>query len=116
MVQLHLQSVIWITDGLVAVFDSFALIGGFIYGAIYAPLVITGMHHTFLAVDLQLIGSTGATFLWPIFALSNIAQGSAAFAMMLATKDEKLKGFRNIRDFCMARYYGTGNVRSELTI
>lgn len=81
-----------ITDGLVAVFDHFAIIGGLVYGAIYAPLVITGMHHTFLAVDLQLIGSTGSTFLWPILALSNIAQGSAAFAMMLVAKDEKLKG------------------------
>ncbi|MFC0300507.1 PTS system trehalose-specific EIIBC component [Virgibacillus soli] len=82
----------WITDGLVAVFDQFAIVGGLVYGAIYAPLVITGMHHTFLAVDLQLIGSTGSTFLWPILALSNIAQGSAAFAMMLVARDEKLKG------------------------
>ncbi|WP_318614069.1 PTS system trehalose-specific EIIBC component [Sporosarcina sp. YIM B06819] len=82
----------FITDSLVAIFDSYAILGGLVYGAIYAPLVITGMHHTFLAVDLQLIGSTGFTFLWPILALSNIAQGSAAFAMMLATKDEKLRG------------------------
>ncbi|WP_010529371.1 PTS system trehalose-specific EIIBC component [Lentibacillus jeotgali] len=82
----------WITDGLVALFDQFAILGGLVYGAIYGPLVITGMHHTFLAVDLQLIGSTGSTFLWPILALSNIAQGSAAFAMMVAAKDEKLKG------------------------
>lgn len=81
-----------ITDGIIAVFDSFPIIGGLLYGAIYAPLVITGMHHTFLAVDLQLIGSTGSTFLWPILALSNIAQGSAAFAMMVAVKEEKLKG------------------------
>ena len=81
-----------VTDGLVAVFDSYAILGGLVYGAIYAPLVITGMHHTFLAVDLQLIGSTGFTFLWPILALSNIAQGSAAFAMMLATKDKRLRG------------------------
>ena len=42
----------WITDGLVTVFDNFAVLGGLIYGAIYAPLVVTGMHHTFLAVDL----------------------------------------------------------------
>src|SRR5690625_5514928 len=48
--------------------------------------------HTFLAVDLQLIGSTGSTFLWPILALSNIAQGAAAFAIMLATKNERTKG------------------------
>jgi trehalose PTS system EIIBC or EIIBCA component len=82
----------WITDGLVAVFDAFPIVGGLLYGALYAPLVITGMHHTFLAVDLQLIGSTGTTFLWPIVALSNLAQGSAVFAMMLAARDEKLKG------------------------
>jgi trehalose PTS system EIIBC or EIIBCA component len=49
------------------------------------------MHHTFLAVDLQLIGSTGGTFLWPMVALSNIAQGSAALAMFFVLKDEKLK-------------------------
>jgi len=82
----------WITDGFVGIFDAVPLVGGLIYGALYAPLVITGMHHTFLAVDLQLIGSTGSTFLWPILALSNIAQGSAVFAMFVAAKNEKLKG------------------------
>ncbi|WP_214481929.1 PTS system trehalose-specific EIIBC component [Bacillus sp. SM2101] len=81
-----------ITDGLVLVFDKFAALGGLLYGGLYALLVVTGMHHTFLAVDIQLIGSTGGTFLWPILALSNIAQGSAAFAMMVVSKDEKLKG------------------------
>ncbi|MRG86320.1 PTS system trehalose-specific EIIBC component [Salinibacillus xinjiangensis] len=82
----------WITNGVVSVFDAFPIIGGLLYGLLYAPLVITGMHHTFLAVDLQLIGSTGTTFLWPIVALSNIAQGAAVFAIMLAAKDEKVKG------------------------
>lgn len=80
-----------ITDGVVAIFDFAPILGGLIYGGLYAPLVITGMHHTFLAVDLQLIGSTGGTFLWPMVALSNIAQGSAALAMMFILKDEKLK-------------------------
>lgn len=82
----------FLTDGFVSVFEAVPAIGGLIYGGLYAPLVITGMHHTFLAVDLQLIATIGGTFLWPMVALSNIAQGSAAFAMMLATKDEKLKG------------------------
>lgn len=81
-----------ITNAFVWVFHTMPALGGLIYGAAYAPLVVTGMHHTFLAVDLQLIGSTGSTFLWPILALSNIAQGSAALAMMVATKNEKLKG------------------------
>ncbi|MDG4657769.1 PTS system trehalose-specific EIIBC component [Ectobacillus antri] len=81
-----------ITDGVVGIFEAAPIIGGLLYGALYAPLVITGMHHTFLAVDLQLIGSTGGTFLWPMLALSNIAQGTAALAMMFVLKDEKLKG------------------------
>ncbi|MGG4011697.1 PTS system trehalose-specific EIIBC component [Bacillus smithii] len=82
-----------ITSGIVWIFDHFAWLGGLIYGGLYAVLVITGMHHTFLAVDLQLIGTTGGTFLWPILALSNISQGSAALAMMfLAKKSQKLRG------------------------
>ncbi|GIM46772.1 PTS system trehalose-specific EIIBC component [Collibacillus ludicampi] len=81
-----------ITAAFVAVFDKVPLLGGLIYGGLYAVLVVTGMHHTFLAVDLQLIASTGGTFLWPILALSNISQGSAALAMMFVSKNEKLKG------------------------
>lgn len=82
----------FLTNGFVGIFDAVPALGGLIYGGLYAPLVITGMHHTFLAVDFQLIATIGGTFLWPMVALSNIAQGSAAFAIMLATKDEKLKG------------------------
>ncbi|MEG7335799.1 PTS system trehalose-specific EIIBC component [Bacillus sp. 0102A] len=82
-----------LTSGLISVFGSFAAVGGLLYGGLYSALVITGMHHTFLAVDLQLIGSKlGGTFLWPMLALSNIAQGSAALAMMFIVKDEKQKG------------------------
>ncbi|WP_424161713.1 PTS system trehalose-specific EIIBC component [Bacillus amyloliquefaciens] len=82
-----------LTAGLIAVFGQFSAIGGLLYGGLYSALVITGMHHTFLAVDLQLIGSKlGGTFLWPMLVLSNIAQGSAALAMMLITKDKKQRG------------------------
>ncbi|BBP87834.1 hypothetical protein BsIDN1_14520 [Bacillus safensis] len=82
-----------LTSGLVAVFQQFAALGGLLYGGLYAALVITGMHHTFLAVDIQLINSKlHGTFLWPMLALSNIAQGSAALAMMFVLKDEKQKG------------------------
>jgi PTS system trehalose-specific IIC component len=80
-----------ITNTVVSIFEVAPILGGLIYGGLYAPLVITGMHHTFLAVDLQLIGSTGGTFLWPMVALSNTAQGTAALAMMFVLKDEKLK-------------------------
>lgn len=81
-----------LTSGLVSIFDSFAALGGLIYGGLYALLVITGMHHTFLAVDIQLIGSEGGTFLWPMLALSNIAQGAAALAMMFILREQKAKG------------------------
>ncbi|MBB6282546.1 PTS system trehalose-specific EIIBC component [Geobacillus subterraneus] len=81
-----------ITNLFVGIFDNVPAIGGLLYGALYAPLVVTGMHHTFLPVDLQLIASTGGTFLWPILVMSNIAQGSAALAMMFVAKDEKLRG------------------------
>ncbi|MEC0201217.1 PTS system trehalose-specific EIIBC component [Paenibacillus lautus] len=81
-----------LTSGLVSIFDSFAALGGLIYGGLYALLVITGMHHTFLAVDIQLIGSEDGTFLWPMLALSNIAQGAAALAMMFIMKEQKAKG------------------------
>lgn len=81
-----------LADFLVWIFDAAPWLGGFIYGAFYAPLVITGMHHTFLAVDLQLLASTGTTFLWPMLALSNIAQGSAALAIMFVSRSEKQRG------------------------
>ncbi|WP_338780010.1 PTS system trehalose-specific EIIBC component [Metabacillus sp. FJAT-52054] len=80
-----------LTDGVITLFSNFAAVGGLLYGGLYAVLVITGMHHTFLAVDLQL-AAAGGTFLWPMLALSNIAQGSSALAMMLVAKDEKQKG------------------------
>ncbi|MBM7649352.1 PTS system trehalose-specific IIC component [Bacillus ectoiniformans] len=87
-----------ITDGVIWIFENFGWLGGLIYGGFYAVLVITGMHHTFLPVDLQLIGSSlNGTFLWPILALSNIAQGASAFAMFALTfvihrDNEKLRG------------------------
>ena len=53
---------------------------GAIFGAIYAPFVITGLHHMTNAIDLELVRTAGGTGLWPMIAFSNIAQGSAVFA------------------------------------
>lgn len=55
---------------------------GFAFGALYAPFVITGLHHMTNAIDAQLIADTAThtTGLWPMIALSNIAQGSAVLA------------------------------------
>ena len=60
----------------------FRVVFGAIFGFIYAPLVITGLHHMTNAIDLQLIADYHGTMLWPMIALSNIAQGSAVLAMM----------------------------------
>ncbi|MGO2742845.1 MAG: PTS system trehalose-specific EIIBC component [Pseudolactococcus laudensis] len=64
------------------------LFGG-IFGILYAPLVITGLHHTTLAIDSQLIADFGSTNLWPFIDLSNIAQGAAVFAVYLLHKKNK---------------------------
>ncbi|MDL4840998.1 PTS system trehalose-specific EIIBC component [Aquibacillus rhizosphaerae] len=63
-----------------------------VFGFAYAPLVITGLHHMTNAIDLQLMSEFGGTNLWPMIALSNIAQGSAVVAMIILNrKDEKEK-------------------------
>lgn len=62
---------------------SFKILFAAVFGFIYAPLVITGLHHMSNAIDLQLIADYKGTMLWPMIALSNIAQGSAVLAMMV---------------------------------
>ncbi len=62
---------------------SFRVVFGAVFGFIYAPLVITGLHHMSNAIDLQLIADYEGTMLWPMIALSNIAQGSAVLAMIV---------------------------------
>ena len=61
---------------------SFRVVFGAIFGFVYAPLVITGLHHMSNAIDMQLIADFGGTMLWPMIALSNIAQGSAVLGMI----------------------------------
>lgn len=74
----------WISDIVYAGLTS-SLRGIFasIFGFLYAPLVITGLHHMSNAIDMQLMADFGGTMLWPMIALSNIAQGSSVVAMIL---------------------------------
>lgn len=60
-----------------------------IFGFLYAPLVITGLHHMTNAIDTQLSNQFGGTMLWLMIALSNIAQASAVLAMIVLQKDER---------------------------
>jgi len=71
----------------------FRLIGAALFGFFYAPIVITGLHQTFLAVDFTLIGSNlHGALLWPMVALSNICQGTGALAVLILNrKNVKLK-------------------------
>ena len=72
--------------------SSFGWIFAGIFGFFYAPLVITGLHHMTNAIDLQLMSQFNGTILWPMVALSNIAQGSAVLAMIfLQRKNERAK-------------------------
>ncbi len=64
----------------------FAPIGSALFGFLYAPLVITGVHQTTLAIDLQLIQNMGGTPVWPIIALSNMAQASAVLGIILISR------------------------------
>jgi len=69
-----------------AITGKFAIFGAAIFGFFYAPLVITGVHHTTNAVDLQLMQDLGGTPIWPMIALSNIAQASAVVGIILVSK------------------------------
>lgn len=70
--------------------SSFGWLFATLFGFVYAPLVITGLHHMTNAIDMQLVSMFNGTILWPMIALSNIAQGSAVLAMIvLQKKNEK---------------------------
>lgn len=84
-----------IIDGLIWTYDSLGFVGGLVMGLLYAPIVITGMHHSFIAIETQLladIAKTGGTFIFPIAAMSNVAQGAATLAVFFLTRDKKMKG------------------------
>ncbi|MEE0762007.1 MAG: PTS system trehalose-specific EIIBC component [Acutalibacteraceae bacterium] len=85
----------WISQGVAWGFQSSVgwLFGG-LYGLFYPVLVITGLHHTMLAIDLQLCADPviNGTYMWPILVLCNIAQGSACLGYILMNrKNEKDK-------------------------
>ncbi|MEN1937680.1 PTS system trehalose-specific EIIBC component [Paenibacillus sp. 102] len=93
-----------LTAGLVGVYETVPALGAVLFGALYAPLVITGMHHMFIAIDLQLIAQNGGTFIWPMIALSNIAQGSAALAMFWISKNQNDKSMASTS--AISAYFG----------
>lgn len=84
---------------------SFKVLFGAVFGFVYAPLVITGLHHMSNAIDLQLIADYGGTMLWPMIALSNIAQGSAVLGMTVLQRKDAQAQEVNV-PACISCYLG----------
>ena len=76
-----------------------------VFGLFYAPIVMTGLHHMTNAIDTQLVNLYGGTILWPMIALSNIAQGSAVLGMAVLQKKNERAQQVNI-PACISCYLG----------
>ena len=71
--------------------DKLGIIAGLLFGGAYSSIVITGIHHSFHAVELSVLAETGVNTLLPIWSMANVAQGGACFAAFLLTKNKKMK-------------------------
>lgn len=83
-----------LSDSISWMYNTLGMLGGTIFGFFYAPICLTGMHHSFIAVETQLLAAvetTGGSFIFPTASMSNVAQGAAVIAILLVTKDKKLK-------------------------
>lgn len=76
-----------------------------VFGLLYAPVVMTGLHHMTNAIDTQLISLYEGTILWPMIALSNIAQGSSVLAMSILQKKNERAQQVNV-PACISCYLG----------
>ena len=86
--------------------SNFRLVFAALFGLLYAPIVMTGLHHMTNAIDSQLIASpAGCTILWPMIALSNIAQGSSVLAMSVLQKKNERAQQINV-PACISCYLG----------
>lgn len=80
--------------GITWVYNSLGFIGGALFGLVYAPITLTGMHHSFIAIETQLIADsvhTGGSFIFATASMNNVAQGAAVLAVLMMTKNEKIK-------------------------
>lgn len=84
----------WLTDGINWGYTTLGPIGGLLFGLVYSPIVVTGLHQSFPAVEIPLLPVNGGIgdFIFPIASMANIAQGAAALAVFAKTRDAKLKG------------------------
>lgn len=77
--------------GLAYLYDFAGPVGGFLFGLVYSPIVITGLHQSFPPIETML-WNEGGSFIFATASMANIAQGGAALAVYFHTRSEKLKG------------------------
>ncbi|WP_086348804.1 sucrose-specific PTS transporter subunit IIBC [Candidatus Enterococcus clewellii] len=83
-----------LTDGLVWLYNTTGALGLGVFGLFYSPIVITGLHQSFPAIETTLLADvarTGGSFIFPVASMANVGQGAATLAIMLLTKNEKQK-------------------------
>ena len=84
----------YLTNGINWAYTTLGVFGGLIFGFFYSPIVVTGLHQSFPAIEIPLLPSNGGAgdFIFPIASMANVAQGAAALAVFFKTRDAKLKG------------------------
>lgn len=83
-----------LTDGLVWLYNTTGALGLGVFGLFYSPIVITGLHQSFPAIETTLLADvarTGGSFIFPVASMANVGQGAATLAIMLLTKNKKQK-------------------------
>jgi len=80
--------------GITWLYNTLGPVGGALFGFAYAPITMTGMHHSFIAIETQLLADsvhTGGSFIFSTASMNNVAQGAAVLAVLLMTKNDKIK-------------------------
>ena len=80
--------------GITWLYNTLGPVGGAFFGFAYAPITMTGMHHSFIAIETQLLADsahTGGSFIFSTASMNNVAQGAAVLAVLLMTKNDKMK-------------------------
>ena len=84
----------YLTWGINWTYTTLGVFGGLLFGFIYSPIVVTGLHQSFPAIEIPLLPVNGGVgdFIFPVASMANVAQGAAALAIFFKTRDAKLKG------------------------
>ena len=84
----------YLTWGINWTYSTLGVFGGLLFGLVYSPIVVTGLHQSFPAIEIPLLPVNGGVgdFIFPVASMANVAQGAAALAIFFKTRDAKLKG------------------------